>query len=84
MNVFANEISLLTANTTLYKWLLGGGIVLMALLGLVFFGMLALQVLQQEKAPSGDASEAEPVDNSAVSLADSRVEEQEGGNEENS
>lgn len=33
-------------NVVLYKWLLGGAIVLMALLGLVVCGMLALQVLQ--------------------------------------
>ena len=31
-------------NVVLYKWLLGGAIVLMALLGLVVCGMLALQV----------------------------------------
>lgn len=44
------------ADTTLYKWLLGGGIVLVALVGLVFFGMLALYVLQQpeKKAPEGE------------------------------
>ena len=84
MNVFTNGMFLLTANASLYKWLLGGGIALMALLGLVFFGMLALQVLQQEEAPVGDAPVAEPADSPADSLADSRVEEQEGGNEENS
>lgn len=33
-------------NVVLYKWLLGGAVVLMALLGLVVCGMLALQVLQ--------------------------------------
>ena len=77
MNMLTNGISLLTANVTLYKWLLGGGIVLMALLGLVFFGMLALQVLQQEDATPTEESPAE-------TPATETAEEQEGGHEENS
>lgn len=77
MNMLTNGISLLTANITLYKWLLGGGIVLMALLGLVFFGMLALQVLQQEDATPTEESPAE-------TPATETAEKQEGGHEENS
>lgn len=54
------------ANTTLYKWLLGGGIVVAALAGLVFFGMLALHVLQQNETGAGvPGGEAEAKDGTA-------------------
>ena len=60
MNAMIYELSLLTANVTMYKWLLGGGIGLMAILGLVVFGILALRVLQEGPTEATAAEGEEP------------------------
>ncbi|MBQ8684103.1 MAG: hypothetical protein IJ518_06290 [Clostridia bacterium] len=65
MNILICELSLLTANVALYKWLLGGGIGLMAILGLVVFAILALRVLQAE-GPAAPAAEEEEASAPAV------------------
>ncbi len=61
------------ANTTLYKWLLGSGIIVTALAGLVFFGMLALHVLQQDETAVGVPDEKKDTMEDAASPAQAVV-----------